>query len=90
MSFCVVSLVLFTNFIISPIDRYDYGYKMMYVVAVAICINVMILIASIIWSIYKTIRNMYRKRAWKKATAEYEVRRAKRADELKKKQAIRK
>ena len=24
--FCVISLVLFTNFIISPIDRYDYGY----------------------------------------------------------------
>ena len=86
VAFCVVSLVLFTNFIISPVERYDYGYQMLYVVATAIAINVAVLIASIIYGVYKSIRNYYRKRAWKKEMAALKV---KRANDLKRKAAIR-
>lgn len=75
--FCVISLVLFTNFIQNPVDRYDYGYQMLYIVATAVVINVAILIASIIYSAYKSIRKWYRKRVWTKANEEMKVKRAK-------------
>ena len=50
---------------------------MLYIVATAVVINVAILIASIIYSAYKSIRKWYRKRVWTKANEEMKVKRAK-------------
>ena len=59
---CIISLVIFTDFIPSPVDRYDYGYILLYVIASSISVNVLILLATIAMSIYKAIRKMVLKR----------------------------
>ena len=60
--FCIISLVIFTDFIPSPVDRYDYGYILLYVIASSISVNVVILLATIAISIYTAIRKMILKR----------------------------
>ena len=63
---CVVSLFIFTDFIPDPVERYDYGYKFLYLIAFSIGVNVLILIASIIFGIYQAIRKMILKRRYEK------------------------
>lgn len=69
---CVVSLVIFTDFIADPVDRYEYGYTLLYVVAASICVNVFILLASIVLALYGTIRKAILKRRYTKMMKERE------------------
>ena len=63
---CIISLVIFTDFIPNPVDRYEYGYTLLYVVATSIGVNVIILIATILISIYNAIRQKIRKNRYTK------------------------
>ena len=63
----LASMVLFTEFIPSPVDRYDYGYTLLYLVGLSIIINVIILFMTIVFAIYSAIRKSLLKK--KKAAA---------------------
>ena len=63
---CIVSLVIFTDFIPDPVDRYDYGYVLLYLVAFSISVNIVILLSSIILSIYKMIKKKMMKSRYEK------------------------
>ena len=63
---CVVSLVIFTDFIADPVDRYDHGYKLLYLIGFSICVNIVILITSIIMSVYKMIKKKILKNRYEK------------------------
>lgn len=67
---CCCSLVVFTDFIPSPVDRYDIGWYLLYFVGVQISINILVLILSILLSVYKAIRTYLIKRTLKKKMAE--------------------
>ena len=49
-------MVIFTDFIPNPVDRYEYGYTLLYIVAFAIVINLTVLIFTILRSIYRAIK----------------------------------
>ena len=55
-------MVLFTEFIPSPVDRYNYGYTLLYLVGLSIIINAVILFITISFAIYSAIRKALLKR----------------------------
>ena len=73
---CIISLVIFTDFIPNPVDRYEYGYTLLYVVATSIGVNVIILVATILISIYNAIRQKIRKHRYTKQMKELVEKRA--------------
>ena len=73
---CIISLVIFTDFIPSPVDRYEYGYYLLYFVATACAINIMLLIITIVVAIYLAIRKFLRKRKYKEHMKIVEEKRA--------------
>ena len=64
---CIVSLVVFTDFIPDPVVRYDYGYTLLYTVAGCMGVNVLILIFMIMWGIFTGIQKFLRKKRYEKA-----------------------
>ena len=54
-------------------DRYDYGYTLLYVIGATICVNVVILVLSIVVAIYKAIRKACLKRRYAKLMKERQV-----------------
>ena len=65
-------MILFTEFIESPKDRYDHGYKLLYFVAAVLFVNFAILIFSIIMAVYDGIRKALLKRKYKKMMTAHE------------------
>ena len=66
----VISLVIFTDFVPDPVDRYNQGYTLLYFIGFNIFVNLAILIYSIVQKIYMACRNFFIKRNKKKVTAE--------------------
>ena len=64
---CLISLVIFTDFIPDPVDRYDCGYYLLYSVAGTMGVNVLILIFMIVWGIFTGVRKFCRKKKFEKA-----------------------
>lgn len=58
----VISLVLFTDFVPNPVDRYDLGYALLYIIAFNIAVNITVLIFTIVYKIYSACRSFFIKR----------------------------
>lgn len=57
-----VGMLLFTDFIGDPEERYTYGYWFLYVAAFTSCANLLVFLWVILSSIYKAIHRAYKKR----------------------------
>jgi len=64
---CIQSMFLFTNYVESPEVRHAMGQNVLYLVAVNVFINLVILIMIIARKIYRAIRSWYAKRLMAKA-----------------------
>jgi hypothetical protein len=56
ISLCIVSMVVFTNFVPNPVDRYNYGYKLIYFIGASVLVNMSILAINIVKIVYKVIK----------------------------------
>lgn len=61
-----LSMLLFTDFVGDPEDRYEYGYYFLYTAAFTACANLVVFLYVLVSSIYKAIRNAFIKRKAKK------------------------
>ena len=57
--FFIVSLVIFTDFIPSPVDRYEQGYTLLYLVAFNITVNLVVLVVTIVRKVHKACRKFF-------------------------------
>lgn len=69
----LASLVLFTDFIGDPVERYEWGYTLLKLIAASVMVNVFILLATIVFVIYNAIRKLFFKRKIAKKMKELEA-----------------
>ena len=62
-------MFLFTNYVTSPIERYDMGFYFVFFIAANIVVNLLILVIIIGKAAYKAIKTKYKIRQFKKAMA---------------------
>jgi len=86
----LASLVLFTDFIGDPVERYEWGYTLLKLIASSVSVNVFILLATIVTAIYISIHKLYLKRKKAKITKELEAKRAKNAKNVEKATVLKK
>ena len=55
-------MVVFTNFVPSPIDRYNYGYYLIYFIGASVCVNMIILAVNIIKIVYLALKKRFIKK----------------------------
>lgn len=60
--FVIISMVIFTNFIPNPVDRYDYGWYLLYFIGASVCVNMIILAVNITKTVYMAIKKRMRKK----------------------------
>ena len=60
--FVIVSMVVFTNFIPSPVDRYNYGWYLLYFIGASVCVNMIILAVNITKIVYMAIKKRMMKK----------------------------
>ena len=58
----IQSLFLFTNYVEDPIVRYQFGFYFIYMIGANITVNLIVLIANILYAIYVGLRRSYTKR----------------------------
>ena len=64
--FVIISMVVFTNFIPNPVDRYNYGWYLLYFIGASVCVNMIILVVNITKIVYMAIKKrMMKKRLTK-------------------------
>ena len=77
-----ISMMVFTDFVQQPADRYEWGYRLLYMIAGTIAINVSLLIFVILRGIYRTIRTKLIKRKKDKIIKQQQEEKVKRVTEL--------
>ena len=58
----VWSMLLFTEYVPEPVQRYEFAFPWLYMLAVDVALNVLVLIFVLVRKIYTAIRNAFKKR----------------------------
>lgn len=62
-----LGLLLFTDFVGDPEERYKYGYYFLYTAAFTACANLVVFVCTLLSRIYMAIKNAFVRRRAKKA-----------------------